>query len=88
MLTFKEDEFEPGSFAEKFWPVQPVKAEKYYEISLPYISFIVKNHPLDEQSKKKQTSVNVLLHDKKVIGGTSSPNDKAGVGGFPSLHGK
>ena len=88
VLYFKEDEFETGSFEEKFWSVQPVKPDAYYDKSLPYISFVVKNHPFDEQSKKKQTLVYVLLHDKKVIGGTSFPDIKAGVGGFKSLHGK
>ena len=55
VLRFKEANFETGSFEEKFWSVQPVKPDAYYDKSLPYISFIVKNHPFDEQSKKKQT---------------------------------
>ena len=88
VLRFKEADFETGSFEGKFWTVQPVKPDAYYDKSLPYISFIVKNHPFDEQSKKQQTSVNVLLHDKKVIGGTSFPDIKAGVGGVHSLSGK
>ena len=88
VLYFKKDAFETDSFEEKFWSVQPVKPDAYYEKSLPYISFIVKNHPLDAQSKKKQTFVQVLLYDQKVIGGTSSPDNKASVGGFHSLEGK
>ena len=87
-LYFKESDFETGSFEEKFWSVQPVKPDAYYDKSLPYISFVMENHPFDEQSKKKQTLVYVLLHDKKVIGGTSFPDIKAGVGGVHSLEGK
>ena len=87
VLYFKKDAFETGSFEEKFWSVQPVKPDAYYEKPLPYISFIVKNHPLDAQSKKKQTFVQVLLYDQKVIGGTSSPDSKASVGGLQSLNG-
>ena len=87
VLYFTKDEFETGSFEEKFWSVQPVKPDDYYENPLPYISFIVKNHPLDKQSEKKQTFVQVLLYDQKVIGGTSSPDNKASVGGFHSLKG-
>ena len=67
VLIFKEADFKTDSFEEKFWSVQPVKPDAYYDKSLPYISFIVKNHPFDEQAKKKQTLVYVLLHDKKVI---------------------
>ncbi len=88
VLQFKEADFKTGSFEEKFWSVQPVKPDAYIDLPLPYISFYVKNHPSDDQSKKKQTLVYVLLHDKKVVGGTSSPDIKAGVGGFKSLHGK
>ena len=88
VLYFTKDAFETGSFEEKFWSIQPVKPDAYYEKSLPYISFTVKNHPLDKQSEKKQTFVQVLLYDQKVIGGTSSPDSKASVGGFHSLEGK
>ena len=88
VLRFKEADFETGSFEEKFWSVQPVKPDAYYDKSLPCISFIVKNHPFDEKKKKKQTLVYVLLHDKKVIGGTSFPDIKAGVGGVHPLEGK
>lgn len=87
VLYFKEADFKTGSFEEKFWSVQPVKPDAYYEKSLSYVSFVVKNHPLDKQSEKNQTLVSVLLYDHKVIGGTSLPDINASVGGFHSLNG-
>jgi hypothetical protein len=87
-LIFTPEQLEDkDSFESKFWAVQPVEPDTFLNVPLQLITFTLINHLQDEHSSKKQTIVSVLMHHQDVIGGTSTPDSKASVGGTNPLHG-
>ncbi|WP_127533693.1 hypothetical protein [Paenibacillus kobensis] len=71
----------------EIWSLQQVAPELYYGKSITTYSFIVSNSPLEKKyaSLYKKwdwgTSVNIMVTEGKVIGGTSAPFDKSGTSG-------
>ena len=87
-LIFTKEQLEDkNSFESKFWAVQSIEPDAFFNEPLQLVTFTVKNHPQDKHSNKKQTVVSVLMDEQDVIGGTSIPDIKASVGGFNPLHG-
>lgn len=82
----------------EIWDVQEIKPDSYIGEEIVTYGFIVNQHPLDKKyaSLYKQynyeTALNVMLSDGKIIGGTSSPeqkdNDFLSTGGYYSLEAK
>ena len=71
------------------WGLQTVKPDEYLDQDIYQYSFLIKNHPLDDQYESGKTRATVMMFDHKVIGGTSFPccrNDLTG-GGY-SIDGK
>lgn len=59
----------------QFWAVQEEEASTYFGKEITTYPFIVKNHPLEQQYPPDQykISVNVMIADHEVIGGSSAP---------------
>ena len=86
-IIFTPEQLEKDQYESKFWAVQSLEPESFLNVPLQLITFTIKNHPQDQHSSKKQTIATVLMHGEDVIGGTSSPDQKASVGGPNPLHG-
>ncbi|MDK8183479.1 DUF4830 domain-containing protein [Paenibacillus sp. UMB4589-SE434] len=71
------------------WGVQSVEPDKYFGKEITVYQFTVKNHPLEKIYNIK-TTVNVMLCEGQVIGGTSMPaqGNEAQMGAPYSLEGQ
>ncbi|ETT53531.1 hypothetical protein BK147_08620 [Paenibacillus sp. FSL R7-0337] len=78
----------------QFWAVQEEEASTYFGKEITTYPFIVKNHPLEQQYPPDQykISVNVMIADHEVIGGSSAPlsttKNLVVAGGEYSIEGK
>ncbi|TWT09243.1 hypothetical protein [Planomicrobium sp. CPCC 101079] len=71
------------------WDVQSTKPEAYTNKAIVAVSFIIKDHPLDDASDRGKTNATVYLSDQEVIGGISFPHSNGPLIGQPySLVGK
>lgn len=74
---------------EQIWGVQYTEPDEYLNKEIDTVSFMVKNHPLDDMYDMGKTNVTVYLFNQEVIGGWSFPHSKEGlVGGVYSVDGK
>lgn len=86
VYTGKSVEELPDKF---IWDVQTRDPEDFIGVPFRLLTFVVKNHPLDDQFGEGETSVTVMMTDKGVMGGWSLPRSKDPlVGGVYSLDGK
>lgn len=63
------------------WGLQNVEMDQYIGKEIIVYSYIIKNHPADEMSDKRQTKLWLITCDNIIIGGYSIPNCTAEVMG-------
>lgn len=87
-VSFTEEKLHqlPG---ELIWAVQYVEPDEYVDKELASVSFMITNHPLDDQYGMGTTNATVLVYDGQAFGGWSFPHSKEPLdGGFYSIDGK
>nr|WP_146139669.1 hypothetical protein [Lysinibacillus timonensis] len=87
---FSSTELDNKDFDLKALAVQSGELEQYLDKEIQFVTFTVKNHPLDVISNENQTILTVWLIEKNIVGGTSMPYSSKNdlVGGPYSLDGK
>ncbi|MFP3918200.1 hypothetical protein U5N28_10350 [Lysinibacillus telephonicus] len=74
---------------EQIWGVQYTEPDNFLNKEINTVSFMVKNHPLDNLFNMGKTNATVLIFNEEVIGGWSFPHSKEPlIGAFYSIDGK